>query len=511
MFKQTIILSALIVITTFFIISSCVHSPQVAVIPADGEYPKEVGAILINKCAVSGCHNQASYVYAGGLLLDSWSHLLNGSASGAAIVAYSPQFSPLLYHTNTDSSLGIIDLPAMPYSTPGKPMPPLSKTEYQTLYNWIAKGAPDKNGNIPFASDPTTRQKIYLTQSGCDLVAVIDAQTRVVMRYIPVGLNPGQIENMHDIEVSSDGMYAYIVFLAGNYIQKIDTRTDTVVASLNLGTINSFSYGWSILLISPTGNDLVTSDFLSSSPGFVTPVITAGNMQIGSWNAGPSFTYPHGIGACPSFDTFFVTCQFGNIVYKFSTNIVPGKNPLFKQIPIEGAAFITDSNKSVDPHQIQMSPDNSKYFVTCQRSNEVRVMDAYTDQLLDSISVGIKPQEMALSESHHYLFVACEEDSNAIGRKGSIYVLDYTQTPLKIVKVLYGNFYQPHDITVDEKDGLIFIPSLNANPNGPAPHHATSCGGRAGWYSVYNLNTLEPADNKQYNVLVYPYAIATRF
>jgi DNA-binding beta-propeller fold protein YncE len=139
------------------------------------------------------------------------------------------------------------------------------------------------------------------------------------------------------------------------------------------------------------------------------------------------------------------------------------------------------------------------------------VMSTATDTLMATIPVGAMPQEMDISPSKGYLFVACMEDAAnpQPGRHGSVYVININT--LQVVKILYGDFYQPHDVTVDEQDGLVFIPSRNANPGGPAPHHATACNGRAGWYSVYDLNTLQPADTKRYDVTVDPYAIATRF
>src|SRR5690606_17130157 len=119
----------------------------------------------------------------------------------------------------------------------------------------IETGAADINGNIPFATDASTRQKIYLTMQGCDMVAVIDAQTKVVMRYIEVGKTPA-IENPHCVRVSSDGRFAYVSFLGGDYIQKINTETDAVVDELQVG-IGS----WNVFLLSPDGKKMLLSDW----------------------------------------------------------------------------------------------------------------------------------------------------------------------------------------------------------------------------------------------------------
>jgi DNA-binding beta-propeller fold protein YncE len=104
------------------------------------------------------------------------------------------------------------------------------------------------------------------------------------------------------------------------------------------------------------------------------------------------------------------------------------------------------------------------------------------------------------------------EDVNAAtlpGRRGSVYVINYNT--YEVVAVLNGDFYQPHGITVDDQTGTLLVASTNGNPDGPAPHHATACGGRAGWYSVYDINTLLPRSNKRYQVTVMPYSADTRF
>lgn len=511
----------IILIALVAVVFSCTHKPKVIPVASDGNFPPEIARIFINKCAISGCHNAASYGNNDSVLLDSWDHLFNGGNSGAVVVPYSTQYSLLLYSINTDTLLGPTLAPVMPFSTTAQPQPPLTKTEYLTIYNWIAKGAPDKNGNIPFADHADTRQKIYLTQQGCDLLAVIDAERKVVMRYIPIGADPNQIESPHCVRVSDDGMHAYVSFINGSSVQKIDTRTDQVIGSVDVAAAllpGGIGGSWNILHLSP-GQDtaLVTSDWQSSGAlGYVT---TPGMQVVNSKSISPvttggtPFVYPHGITSNASFDTFFVTSQYGNTIYKVTQN--PLATPVAISL-IAGQQPVTTNNTDIsspNPHEILMAPDYSKYFVTCQSTNEVRVMDAHTDAVLDSIKVGPFPQEIAISPFRKLLFVTCMEDGNNpnSGRKGSVYAIDYSSAHMTIKKVIYGDFYQPHGITVDERSGLILIASTNANPNGPAPHHSTACGGRDGWYTFYDLNTLQPALNKRYEVPPMPYSAAVRF
>ena len=479
-------------------ITACVHKPQISVTPADGNYPADVAKVILNKCATAGCHDQASYQNADGLLLDTWEHLFNGGVSGAEAVAYSPLYSPLLYYCNTNAALGVVA------TDPGHLVVPIDQADYMTLYNWIENGAPDKNGNIPFATNPDTRRKIYMTQQGCDLLTVIDAASNQVMRYIPIGADPANIESPHCVRVSSDGLYAYVSFLNGNYIQKIDTRTDKVVSSVNVG-----SGSWNMLYLSPMDTALVTTDWVGNGQVVYTNTAAMQTESNLTGSGSGAFVYPHGITSNATFDTTFITAQYGNVIYKYAPAV-----PYYKKISLNSSAPTTtdtSDHSSPDPHDLFMVPDYSRYFVSCESTNEVRVMDAHNDQLLATIPVGTFPQELAISNTQPYMFVTCQEDAANpnTGCKGSVYVINYNT--YAVVKILYGDFYQPHGITVDDKDGLIYIPSRNANPNGPAPHHSTSCAGRPGWYTIYNLNTLTPLNTYRYDLPVDPYSAAVRF
>ncbi len=494
-------------------VTSCVHKPQVQVVATYGGFPDSVGKIFLAKCTNSGCHNAASYMNAAELQLDTWEHLFNGGISGAAVVAYSPKYSPLLYYINAYDSSDLIAYDRTHFKTP------LTQNEYVTIKNWISSGAPDQNGNIPFASDPTTRQKLYLTNQGCDLVAVIDGKSKLVMRYIPIGMDPGHSEAPHFVAISADGRYGYIPLFSGNYLQKFDTYTDTIITSLDLSgyAANPGSQGnggWSLLSLSPLDTAILVSGYAPF--GYAVCVNTAAmkvNTRLSITNAsGASSIFPflHGIASNATFDTFYATLQYGNAVvkYHFKPNF-DTQNISVNGLPV-GTLGDSSNHGTPNPHQILMSPDHSRYFVTCQQTGVVSVIDAHTDTLIKQIPVGAYPQEMDFSKSKGYLFVCCMGDAtNPPPHLGSVYVINYHT--LDVVTVLRGDFYEPHDVAVDEQDGLVYIPSRNTDANGIPSHHATSCGGNAGWYSVYNLNTLEPADHKRYEVTKDPYAISARF
>lgn len=481
-------------IALVFGIASCKHDPPkpaATVDPASTQYPIEVANILVSKCATAGCHNAASYTFAGGLRLDDWNYLFDGAGTGAVAIPYSPENSSLLFFLNP--SPGEYDelsvKPTMPYNED-----PLSREEYNIIKDWIVKGAPDKNGNIPFASNAATRQKIYLTLQGCDLVAVIDAEKRVVMRYIKVGASTSEIEAPHFIQIDKKGEYAYICFTGGRVIQKIDCRTDQIVAEMNIG-----EQAYNIVQVSDNG-EVIASQLLGGGR------LILGDVSAGTYRTIARLQNPHGIAPTRNFDTFFVTGQTGNTIYKVD------RDGEYEMISLDGKTPRTNvAADNPDPHEIMMVPDYSKYFVTCEKTHDVRVMDAYGDTLLKVIKTGIKPQELAMSRKQPYMFVTCMEDISKVSAlyRGSVYVINYNT--LEVVKRIDGEFYQPHGVAIDDMNDQFYVASLNLNTDGPAPHHISNCGGRNGYYQVYDLNMLERKDRKTYEVPPSPYSMQTRF
>lgn len=468
------------------------------------DFPAEVGTILIGKCAVSGCHNASSYTNAANLRLDSWDALFKGASSGAVVVPYSAAYSSLLYYTNTDSSLGTVVQPTMPLSSSVRPLPALTRAEYLTLKQWIERGAPNADGQVAFASNPASRQKIYITQQGCDQVAVVDAATHLVMRYIPVGMSAAAIESPHSLKVTVNGDYAYVSYTNGTYAQKIDTKVDTVVGSARLSDVK-FGGSWNVLYPTPDGKNVLVTDF--SGDGLLAWVM-ANTMLVDTRKTVNTLIAPHGVASNSLGDTFWVTQQYGNSIVKFSFN-----GPFKKTISLDGQtayAGVSSSGTGQDPHEIVMTPDYNKYIVSCQNSNDIRIMDAHNDTLIKVVPVGRFPQEIDVSKTNPYVYVSCMNDDNSRpGMKGSVYVINYNTGAL--IGKIEGDFYEPHGLAVDDANNKLLVVSSNRDPSGPSPHHATACFGRAGWYSVFDATTLMPLSNNRYQLAVQPYSAGVRF
>jgi DNA-binding beta-propeller fold protein YncE len=455
--------------------------------PTFGDYPTDIGKIFTYKCATSGCHNTASYKGAADLDLSSLATLFKGSNNGSPVIPFRSDFSSLCYFINTYSDLGPANSPTMPLYNNA-----LSRDEVKTIKDWIDSGAPDINGNIMWSDNPN-RKKYYVLNQGCDVVTVFDAATQLPIRYITVGNIPNFPESPHMVKVSPDGQYWYVVFVANNILQKYRTSDDSFVGQVTLGV----SLDWNTITISNDG----TKGYCMAWPNGSVAVVNLHQMSVLHYynNAFPN---GHGTALNATNDTLYVTAQFGNFIYKTDTSV--GNPPLTVIVDVPGTLQNFTPN-TLDPHEITFSPDGSKYFVTCQASNQVRVMRTAGDSLLQIINTGQYPLEFAKSVSKNKLYVTCQNEPGLNSNsKGCINVID--MTTYQSTKYMVG--YEPHGIALDETNGFVIVASRNTGVTGPVPHHSGICG-RNGFVNYFNINTMQLLSKKT-EVASDPYSVTFR-
>ena len=445
---------------------SCKHDTveiPITAQPQNSGYPDSIANIIVNKCATSGCHNSLSRGVAGGLDYTTWESMYDGGRNATSVIPYNAENSYLLYSVNTDSTRGPRLLPTMPYLGTS-----LSTQEYSTLVNWIANGAPNKDGFVKFSDNPN-RKKIYICMQGCDKVAVIDEQTKVIMRYVNVGANPNQIESPHLVRVSPDGQYWYVVFYTGDIIQKFRTSDDSMV-----GQVNIASGDWNTIMITPDGS----KGFANATSAGKTVVVDLNSM---TQLAVLTEDFPHGGFITNDGHYLYLSCQNGNFIVKIDiTSPFYDSNQI---VLIPGTQPTTSS--LLDPHEIILSPDGTKYFVSCQKTAEVRILQTSNDSLLAVIPVGEKPQEFTSISSLNKVYVTCTEAIVSANQKGLVYSIDCTTY---VKDSIYAGF-QSHGLVADESTKLIYVANLNLDPNGPAPHHISSCSGRNGNLTIIDANS----------------------
>ena len=467
--------------------------------PELGAYPTAVGKIIVNKCAVPGCHDSRGSSVSAGLDLSTWETMFRGSDIGADLIPFRSDFSSVLSFVNTYPDLGLSLLPIMPY---GKTA--LTRDEVLTLKNLINQGAPNENGFVKFSDNPL-RKKIYLTNQGCDVVTVFDEASSIQMRYVSVGKTPA-IESPHEIQVSPDGKYWYVLFNNGNFLQRFNTSDDSPAGEIDYPV----SGNWNTMTISSDSKDVYVVDYSPSAWILHLDLVNMTVKELWGGSSNNIFISPHGSEINKTNDTVYITAQTGNFIYKIPVNnwtaytlvsLQPGQAPV--------------STSSLDIHEMTWSPDHSKYFVTCQKSDEVRIVKTSNDSVLAVIKLNKDsfPQDLSISTTTNYLFVTCQEDTiTKPGSRGSVAVIDYVNNSL-VTQLFTG--WQPNGISVDDAQKLVFVANRNLVKGGPAPHHTGYCGGRNGYVTFIDMNTLllvRGANNneKRTEVSVDPYSMTSR-
>lgn len=466
-------------------VSACRHDKG---IPTYNGFPEDVGKIFFTKCATAGCHTDASKDAAAGLSLESWDKLFEGGKTSAAVIPYRHDQSTLAYYVNTFSDLGNMLVPTMPFNNTA-----LSREEVTAIINWINTGATNNEGFVKFSDNPN-RKKIYVTNQGCDMVTVFDAATLLPMRYINVG-NSGGIESPHMVKVSPDGQYWYVLSLDGTTLQKHRTSDDSFVGEATIG-----SGYWNTMTITPDGSKAFAVDW--SNSGKIVEV----DLNILNSTIYAGFNFPHGSCLNPAGDTLYITQQNGSKLYKIPVNDFSS----YSEIDL----YTTFPSQPLWPHEVLFSPDGSEYYVTCQGLGgaELRILQQGTDQLLDVITLGGMPSEMAISTGNNYLFITCTEDTLSFsGKRGSVYVINITDHSIE--KKIYTG-HQPHGIAVDDESNKVYVANRNVLQGGPAPHHSSSCAGKNGYVTFIDMGSLTLVQSangdKKVEVSVDPYSVAVR-
>ncbi|MEW6467665.1 MAG: YncE family protein [Bacteroidota bacterium] len=453
-------------------------------------FPAKVGRIFAGNCGVSGCHNAASKDACAGLELTSWDKLFEGTANNSCVIPFRPDLSTLFFSINTFPDLGPALSPTMPVNRPA-----LSREEVILIRDWIAAGAPNDKGFVKWSDDPG-RHKIYVANQGCDLITVFDSKTRLIMRAIDAGNTPAT-EAPHDMFVSPDGNYLYISFFTSNVFQKFRTSDDTKVGELNLPDIS-----WHSMAISGNSQRALVSHL--SADGVVS-LLDLGSMSILQTYQGTGFlVYPHGCTLNYDGTVGYITSQQGNFIYKIGLS--NPSSPDIAMIPLQ-TGDIPNPAGIYKPYEVDFTPDYTRYYVTCQGTNEVRIFDSGNDSLLQVIpTIGV-PQTISFSETFPYAFIACMQDTANTSTQSGVSIVN-TAT-LQAVSSLYTG-PQPRGLIVDDEHQCVWVANRNISGVGWAPHHTTVCQGRAGYITLIDMNNLQMIPAWRTQVSVDPYQVAIK-
>lgn len=469
------------------LLASCAGDPvqptEQIIIPSANEtviYSKHIAPIFRASCAGSGCH--VTPHRGGGLVLDSWQSLMRGSDFGATVVPYSPFWSHLLQHISTDTTIAPIALPRMPLSRD-----PLPREQILAIKQWIEQGAKNDAGEVALSGD---RPRAWVTCQGADRLTVIDLETLLTARHLPVGVEPDGVtapEAPHNVVLSPDRRYVYVNLIATGVVEKYDAITFERLGRVQVGSSPAQ------VAVSSDGATLFVSNFttLSSQPEPIHRV-DAATMSVTAVIERAGYA-PHGVALSPDGRFVYTTNAYGDdlSIIDVATNEVVGRIPVAADVPP-----VPVGPAKYEPYQGTFGTDPNLFWFTCRASAEVRVVDVATEELVDVIAVGSRPLILQMTPDGRELWVPNQGSDN-------VSIIDVATRTVKAT--IQGLATQPHAVAFTDDGRFAFVTCENQK-SGAVLHHPITGSKSPG--IVYVIDTWSHAVIRQFEVPAFAAGVA---
>ena len=248
--------------------------------------------------------------------------------------------------------------------------------------------------------------KAYVTLQGIDQVAVVDIAGREVMKYVDVDiLNTG--DRPHYVVVDQSHGYWYVTLISSGYVLKFDMKNDELVDSLKVGNMPA------LMAIDATTQTLYVSRFMPmpamgmmGSNSTMINVIDAATMTV-TGDVSVGARSPHGIAISSDGKTLWVASNEASHFFKIQTSqmFIEGYKPESFKLGHNVPDSYVINDMFYNALELELSHDDTKLFVTCSGSDEVRVFNTVTGDSLDTYPLSKQPWHLVLSDDDKNLFV----------------------------------------------------------------------------------------------------------
>jgi YVTN family beta-propeller protein len=247
---------------------------------------------------------------------------------------------------------------------------------------------------------PPPAYRVLVASESGDIVTELawDGAALTVVKTVPVGLMPADIDGPHNVTVSPDGSAWYVTIAHGTpygSLWKMASGSDSL---LGRAPVEMFP---TTIALTPDGSlaFVANSDFHGDHPrlNVVSIVETRGMTQITNL---PACDMPHGVKVNHAGTLVYVSCmnsdeileidrQSFRITRRHKTGeggghaMATGSSPGPMHTAAQGAGA-----HDCSPTFVSVSPDDKRLYVACNHGNTVQVLDAATLELVKEIAVG---------------------------------------------------------------------------------------------------------------------------
>ncbi|MDQ3019153.1 MAG: beta-propeller fold lactonase family protein [Bacteroidota bacterium] len=379
----------------------------------NSEFPDEIYDIFNTpytsaglSCNTPSCHGSGEP--ARGFDLTNWQRTINGSENGTMVIPYNGFWSHMISYLNLDTTYAPVSF-IDPVSTLLYESHKIDSNKVKTIRNWIDGGAQHKDGQVAFSNIPES-EKGFITNQAADLVAVLIPNTKQVIRLVPVGGRPNDIDAPHYVTLSPDNQFFYISLIQEGYVEKYRVSDYSRVGRMQAGQSPSH------IEVSSDGNFGYVTNFESSGSITTTRKFNTSTMSVTDVFSDQRMTGPHGMALTNDGSVLYVTSEIGEYIYKISTNKFYSSDSTYLKEPIDPSVPPTGAGTgNFKPYQVILSPDENLLFVSCRGANEIRIYDSGDLHQVNSISLGsgALPLLMKFTNDGNYLFV-CNRNNNTV-------------------------------------------------------------------------------------------------
>lgn len=436
-------------------------------------FSEHIQPIFQSGCAVHGCHVGQSPGKFGQQLslgktahdekfsLREWMDIFAGGDHGAIVIPFKASKSHVVFHMNVDSLLAPISTPHMPPFA-GANIP---ADQLRLIMRWIDEGAQDDDGNIALSTYP--QGKVLITNQAEDLVTVVDVASNLVARYIQAGVANVFIQPPHaphNVTVDIAHGYYYVNLVASGEVLKYRLSDNVRVGEVS-GLISPTQ-----VALSGSGDTAYVAQFASGVNAI--RVLDTRTMQVIGQFSSTYLDKPHGVQVTPDGKELWITGNLSDNI--LVVNLQDNSTSL---IQLDGQAPGIGGN--LLPYQTVMTSDNRFVYVSCQRSNEVRVISRSSMNVVKSIPVGVFPLIPAISPDDRFVYVP-NRNSNSLSVISTL-----TDS---VVATIANVGPQPHGIAITNDGRFAYVSCENVAATVP-PHHPTSGSKTPGYVSIIDLQS----------------------
>ncbi|MFN2607087.1 MAG: beta-propeller fold lactonase family protein [Acidimicrobiales bacterium] len=224
--------------------------------------------------------------------------------------------------------------------------------------------------------------RAYVANANSNTVSVIDTATNTVVATVAVGSFPIAVA------VNPAGTRAYVANANSNDVSVIDTATNTVVA------IVAVPAGAFAVAVNPAGTRAYVANG-DSNNGIVSVIDTATNTVVATVAVG---LIPEGVAVSPDGTRAYVTNEFDSTVSVIDT----ATNTVVATVAVDGS-----------PIGVAVNPAGTRVYVGNQGSNDVSVIDTATNTVVATVFVDGAPAAVAVNPAGTRAYVA-NYDSNDV-------------------------------------------------------------------------------------------------